>query len=99
MSPTCEEDLEQRRVMDAKYSRKYHRKSVVSNPTHSFFLTVMVDRNQDERNAKTCLRMARLRNQDHLVPPEELEVRLAARREASRKYRERCEVAFCHLLH
>jgi hypothetical protein len=47
-------------------------------------------RNRERRNEETRERMARLRAQDATVAPEVLEARLAARREAACKYREKC---------
>ncbi|KAJ7646086.1 hypothetical protein DFH06DRAFT_1136232 [Mycena polygramma] len=46
-------------------------------------------KNREQRNTQTRERMARLRRQDSTVPPDVLEARLAARREAARKYREK----------
>ncbi|KAJ7893227.1 hypothetical protein B0H13DRAFT_2339815 [Mycena leptocephala] len=46
-------------------------------------------RNRDERNRQTRERMARLRAQDAMVAPDVLAARLAARREAACKYREK----------
>ncbi|KAJ7197312.1 hypothetical protein B0H12DRAFT_1245072 [Mycena haematopus] len=46
-------------------------------------------KHRDERNAQTRQRMARLRAQESQLPQAELEARLAARREAAHKYREK----------
>lgn len=81
------QDEETRRFMGSIYSHRYYRKYVAR---HLPVLLSDSPRNREERNRKTRERMARLRAQDPTLPPEILAVRLEARREAARKYRERC---------
>ncbi|KAJ6460708.1 hypothetical protein C8R47DRAFT_1226211 [Mycena vitilis] len=52
-------------------------------------IAIIGSANHEQRNAATRARMARLRAQDATLPPDVLEARLAARREAARKYREK----------
>ncbi|KAJ7925372.1 hypothetical protein B0H13DRAFT_1863214 [Mycena leptocephala] len=76
-SSRSRQDAETRRFMGSIYSHRYYRKNLTQA------------RNREERNRQTCERMARLRAQDAIVPPEVLAARLAARREAACKYREK----------
>ncbi|KAJ7040102.1 hypothetical protein C8F04DRAFT_1254245 [Mycena alexandri] len=53
-------------------------------------------KHKEERTAQTRERMRRLRAQDTVVSPQELQARLAARRESARRYREKHRRLLAH---
>jgi hypothetical protein len=91
--PLSYDDMLNRQFMGSIYSGRYYRK-------YAFFIGIPVCtqntyfRNREQRNAQTRERMVRLRAKDHTVPPEVLQARLDARRQAAHKYREKCSY-FC----
>ncbi|KAJ7201937.1 hypothetical protein B0H12DRAFT_1244120 [Mycena haematopus] len=87
------DELETRKIVQSIYSARYYRKYVLTpcSPLYHWFTTYpdLLIRHRDKCNAQTRERMARLRAQERQLPDPEIEARVAARREAARKYREK----------